>query len=176
VVVGLARSARFLVVDDPKPADAILVLAGETDVRPARALQLFTQGYSTQIVLNVPDWLQVYEQPAAALAAQWGKQHGAPVFICVTHGLSTKTEAEDTARCLDQLRARSVLVVTSDFHTRRARNILRHELQGRDISVAAAYDPKVFGVNWWEHREWAKTNLSEWTRFLWWELVDRWLH
>ena len=35
-------------------------------------------------------------------------------------------------------------------------------------------DPREFGVRWWRHREWAKTNFYEWLRLAWWELIDRW--
>jgi hypothetical protein len=38
------QAARFLVVDAPEKSDAIVVLAGETKVRPARALELLRQG------------------------------------------------------------------------------------------------------------------------------------
>jgi len=33
-------SGRYLIVDDPQKSDVILVLAGETELRPARALEL----------------------------------------------------------------------------------------------------------------------------------------
>jgi hypothetical protein len=36
----VARSDRFLVVGQPEKADVIVVLAGETDKRPARRLEL----------------------------------------------------------------------------------------------------------------------------------------
>ena len=53
--VGLAAKAgSFLVVDAPRPSDVILVLAGETDRRPERALQLLAQGYGRRVVLDVP--------------------------------------------------------------------------------------------------------------------------
>jgi uncharacterized SAM-binding protein YcdF (DUF218 family) len=65
-------------------------------------------------------------------------------------------------------------LVTSDYHTRRAISIFRHMVLGYGYSVAAAFDSREFGVRWWEHREWAKTNLGEWTKLVWWELVDRW--
>jgi hypothetical protein len=29
-------------------------------------------------------------------------------------------------------------------------------------------------VQWWQHREWAKVNFEEWSKLIWWELVDRW--
>jgi uncharacterized SAM-binding protein YcdF (DUF218 family) len=66
------------------------------------------------------------------------------------------------------------LLVTSDYHTRRALGIFKHELRRHDISVAAASDPSQFGNAWWKHRQWAKTNFDEWLKLVWWKVVDRW--
>jgi uncharacterized SAM-binding protein YcdF (DUF218 family) len=167
-------SGRFLVVDEPKHADVILVLAGETNLRPQRALELAAQGYAGRILVNVPDWSRYYDHSEVDLAREWARAQRFPVTICPTHGLSTKEEARDTARCLDAAGAHSVLIVTSDFHTRRALSTLRRELPGHDFAVAAAYDPTQYGVNWWQHRQWTKTTFYEWTRLLWWEIIDRW--
>jgi hypothetical protein len=49
-----AKAGSLLVVDAPRPSDVILVLAGETDRRPERALQLLAQGYGRRVVLDVP--------------------------------------------------------------------------------------------------------------------------
>src|SRR5271169_2653301 len=43
-VVAAAKGGSFLVVDVPRPSDVIVVLAGETDRRPERGLQLLAQG------------------------------------------------------------------------------------------------------------------------------------
>jgi uncharacterized SAM-binding protein YcdF (DUF218 family) len=174
LAAGLRHSGRFLVVDEPRRADVILVLAGDTEVRPARAVELAAHGYAPKIILDVPEWATIYGQTEAELALDWGKAQAIPVSVCVTHGLSTKAEAFDVRPCLDAAGARSVLIVTSDFHTRRALSILQWEIPGRAFSVAAAYGPREFGVDWWQHREWTKTNFYEWMRLLWWELVDRW--
>ena len=69
---------------------------------------------------------------------------------------------------------KSVLIVTSDFHTRRALSIFRREVPGYDYSVAAARDEPQFGVKWWTHRQWAKTFVDEWLRLIWWKAVDQW--
>src|SRR5580704_2033765 len=48
---GLAlESGRFLLVDEAERADVILVLAGETNSRPAKALQLAREGYAGRII------------------------------------------------------------------------------------------------------------------------------
>ena len=96
------------------------------------------------------------------------------VSICPIWGLSTRDEARDAVACLKRAGGSSVLLVTSDFHTRRALNIFRHEVRGYTFHVAAAFDENEFGTYWWKQREWAKTAVSEWAKFFWWEAVDRW--
>jgi uncharacterized SAM-binding protein YcdF (DUF218 family) len=66
------------------------------------------------------------------------------------------------------------LLVTSDWHTMRARSIFRHRLPQYHWSVAAAKDPRLFGVRWWHRREWAKITFNEWLKVIWWNAVDRW--
>jgi hypothetical protein len=48
-------------------------------------------------------------------------------------------------RCLQSLGAHRVLLVTSDYHTRRALMIFRHRLPQYQFSVAAAGNPAQFG-------------------------------
>ena len=50
LVVFAANAGRMLVVDSPQRSDVILVLAGETELRPARALELLGQGYGRRVV------------------------------------------------------------------------------------------------------------------------------
>jgi hypothetical protein len=177
LLVGLAASsARFLVIDAPQKAEAILVLAGETDRRPARALDLLDQGYAPRVVMDVPAEPKVYGTTYLSLAQSWASSHpeSQALFICPIHGLSTKSESFEAAECLRKLGVHSVLLVTSDFHTRRALSIYRKEIPAFTYSVAAAYDAEQFGQQWWRHRQWAKTNIDEWLRMLWWQSVDRW--
>ncbi|MGA8684936.1 MAG: ElyC/SanA/YdcF family protein, partial [Candidatus Sulfotelmatobacter sp.] len=77
-------------------------------------------------------------------------------------------------KCLHREGAKSVLIVTSDFHTRRALEVFRREIPGHEYSVAAARSEEQFGVRWWTHRQWAKTLVDEWLRLIWWKIVDQW--
>jgi uncharacterized SAM-binding protein YcdF (DUF218 family) len=176
-LLGLgARAGSFLIVDAPKHSDVILVLAGETSRRPERALQLLAQGYGSQIVLDVPTNATIYEFTQIQLAQQYVRDlpQGAAVSICPIEGLSTRDETRDVAKCLGRAATKSVLIVTSDFHTRRALSIFRHEIPQYTYSSAAARDDEQFGARWWRHRQWAKTFVDEWMRLIWWEAVDRW--
>jgi hypothetical protein len=176
LVMFAANAGRFLVVDAPERSDVILVLAGETDRRPARALQLLDQGYGRLVVIDVPSATRIYDLTQVQLAEKYVENlpQAASVRICPIAGLSTREESHDVEKCLEGKDASRVLIVTSEFHTRRALSIFRHEIRGKSFSVAGARDETQFGGQWWTHRQWAKTCLDEWLRLLWWSAVERW--
>lgn len=174
--VFLAAAGKLLVVDVPERSDVIMVLAGETDRRPARAMQLLDQGYGHRVILNVPAHAKLYEFSHLEIAQKYieGLPPAVAVSICPIVGWSTRDEARDAQQCLAREGGRRVLLVTSDFHTRRALNIFRHEIPDRVFSVAAATDSSQFGTKWWMHRQWAKTFVDEGQRWVWWKAVDQW--
>src|SRR6201997_5798467 len=169
-------AGRILVVDAPQPSDLILVLAGETDHRPAHALELLHQGYGKRVLIDVPAEAKIYELSQLDLARKYVRDlpDSASVSICPIHGLSTREETHDVEKCLNAENGTSILIVTSDFHTRRALSIFRHEIRGKYFSVAAAHNSTEFGSRWWTHRQWAKTCTDEWLRTIWWNVVERW--
>ena len=175
--IGLAAKAgAFLLVDAPLPSDVILVLAGETDRRPERALELLAQGYGKRVVLDVPANAKIYESTEIQLAQKYIQDlpQTASIRICPIDGMSTKDESKDAQKCLAREGGKRVLIVTSDFHTRRALSVFRREIPGHEYSVAAARDEGQFGVRWWTHRQWAKTLVDEWLKLIWWKTVDQW--
>lgn len=176
-LIGFAANAgKMLVVDAPRPSDVIVVLAGETDHRPAHALQLLDEGYARRVLIDVPGSAQIYGFTEVKLAEKWAHDlpEAASVGICPIEGLSTRDESHDVEKCLTQETGTRILIVTSDFHTRRSLSIFRRELPGKTFAVAAARDETQFGARWWSHRQWAKTCLDEWLRLLWWTAVERW--
>lgn len=171
-----SQAARFLVVDEPVKSDAIVVLAGETKARPARALELLRQGVAPRVILNAQERDLIYDRKLTEIAREYanGLAEANQVSVCPITGFSTMAEADDVRRCLLPLGVHRVLIVTSASHTRRAFTIFRHRLPQYQFSVAAARDRAQFGVAWWTNREWAKTTFDEWVKMLWWEAVDRW--
>lgn len=173
------RGGELLVVDRPQKADALVVLAGDkTDVRYRKGLELLRNGYAQTMLLDASDDLTIfgrkYDDLAREYVATTAGELAPRVKVCPICGDSTLLETQSVARCLAPLGAHNVLLVTSDFHTRRAFSIFRKQLPQYQWSVAGAHDPYHFGVPWWREREWAKTTLTEWQRLLWWELVERW--
>jgi hypothetical protein len=175
LVALVATSGRFLVVNQPRKSDVMVVLAGETDRRPARGLELLDQGFAPRLILDVPAQDRLYQWNELELAQKYvaGLPNAGSITICPIFGHSTRDEAQDVSRCLQGVNARRVLVVTSDYHTRRALSIFSRGSPA-DYSVAAVFDDRAFGVQWWRHREWAKMNFDEWLKLVWWEGVDRW--
>jgi hypothetical protein len=172
----VANSGRFLVIDHPIKSDVIVVLAGETEKRPERGLELLRQGTAAHLILDVPAQAKLFQWSELELAQRYLQSLPEAQFIsvCPIEGLSTKAETVDVSRCLKDLSARHILLVTSDHHSRRALVTFQKELPAYVFDVAAARNSAEFGTQWWMHREWAKTYLNEWVRLLWWELVDRW--
>ncbi len=177
ILLALASQAsRFLVVNEPEPSDAIVVLAGETSARPARGLELLRQGMAPHVFMDAETRDLIYDQRLVDIAQRYVNSlpEANRISVCPIAGFSTLGEAGDVSRCLQSLGAHRVLIVTSEFHTRRARLIFRHRLPQYQFSVAAAQDAQGLGNAWWTNREWAKTTFEEWSKLVWWEAVDRW--
>ena len=76
VLIALAMflfstSGNFLIINRPQHADAIVVLAGETDRRPALGLQFLQQGYAPRMVLDVPANAKIYDETMLQISQQY---------------------------------------------------------------------------------------------------------
>ncbi|HVM93823.1 MAG TPA: YdcF family protein [Terriglobales bacterium] len=175
VLLFASQGARFLTVDDPQKSDVIVVLAGDTIVRPARGLELLRQGMAPRLFFDAETG-RIYNSHLTDIAQQYiqDQPDAAKLAVCGITGHSTFAETTDVERCIEPFHPHRVLLVTSDYHTRRALSIFSHRLPQYQWSVAAAHNPAQFGNNWWADREWAKVAFDEWMKLIWWEAVDRW--
>ena len=132
-------------------------------------------GFAERIILDVDARPGMFGKSDADLAYDFLREKGSlGSEVCPIREDSTFGEAVDVKRCLERRKVNSVLIVTSDFHTRRALSIFRKRLPQYEWSVAAASAPYHNADQWWRHRRWAKAALDEWEKYLWWKLVDRW--
>lgn len=174
-ILLLSRAASFLVVDAPERSDLMLVLAGGEDTRYWRAVELATQGYAGEIQLDADATRRRFGKTDAELARPFVEQTAPSIAeVCPTLEASTFGEAEDVRRCLSDSNVSSILIVTSDLHTRRALSIFQKRLPRYHWSVAATSAPYHFADRWWRNRRWAKATLDEWEKYLWWKLVEQW--
>ena len=170
----------FLVVENLRPSDAILVLAGDVnDKRYDRGIGLLRRGYGKQMFLDASEDFTLYGHTYADWARQFVAENAVDirtrVHVCPIREDSTAAETKYVAKCLSNLPAGArILLVSSDYHTRRARSIFASRLPSYHWFTAAASDGSQFGRRWWLSREWAKNAVKEWQKLLWWELVERW--
>jgi len=170
----------YLVIDNPEKSDAIIVLGGDqADARYFRALELLRAGYGQHLIVDATTGV-TYGHSYADLAADFVVHTAGlnlpQVSVCPIPADSTKAEAPLVNECLQRLQPppRSIVVVTDDYHTRRALSILRDRLPQYQWTAAAANNHFLYGLPWWKNREWAKTYYTEWQKLLFWQLVDRW--
>ena len=174
------EAGGYLVVNHPEKSDAIVVLGGAAaDARYWHGLELLRAGYGQHLLLDANTGITYghsFAELASDLVARTAGPNVAQVSVCPINGDSTKDEAVQVNDCLQHLQPppRSVLVVTDDYHTRRALSIFRNRLPQYHWSAAATRNEFLYGQPWWKNREWAKTYLTEVQKTLYWELWDRW--
>ena len=181
VVSPLVRhSGSFLVVQRLSAADVIVVLGGDlNDRRYWKGIELLQSGYGQKLLVDAVDQTTIfghtYADWARRFVAETNSHQLENVKVCPIGEDSTVAETKYVQACLADANAKSVLLVTSDFHTRRALSIFSTRLPMYRWYVAAASDPAQFNTHWWQQRKWAKTACVEWQKLMWWELVERWL-
>ena len=156
---------EYLVRVDPiVQADAALVLAGDWNGdRIIKAAEVAKQGYAPIVLVSGP--MAIYGVNEAALAIAYAVNHGYPrdMFVAMHSGaFSTRDEVNFFAPELRKRGVRRLLIVTSDFHTRRAGKLFRKAL-GPDIEVRmiAAPDRHFTADGWWKDREGQKVLFFE---------------
>lgn len=135
VLTGLAD--HLIVNDTIKPADVIIVLSGDDNgERVAEAVKLYREGRAPKIIMS--------GGPLAwrLTAAEWMKKQAvyegvpASAILLQDRSRSTIDDAQFTKGLLKGLGAKSVILVTSPTHTRRAKMVFQKNLAGSGIKVA----------------------------------------
>jgi len=156
--------------EGPAKADLVVVLGGDHyGLRILKAGELVRQGYAPAALVSGPaGFYGAYESD---LAIPFAMRHGYPreYFIPLPNeALSTREEAAVVLAELRRRKVRSVLVVTSDYHTARAARIYRAALRaaggGPAMRVAAAPDEFFRPDSWWRTRQAQKIFLVEWCK------------
>jgi uncharacterized SAM-binding protein YcdF (DUF218 family) len=160
-VLSFLFVGRWLVAQDPlEKAQAIAVLSGRMPMRALEAAKLYREGYAPII------WLTHSAEPGATL-----KEMGIPfegedfynmrvlihegvpagaIRVLPPHIVNTADEIAAISSAMAEARDSTVIIVTSEVHTRRVR-ILWHRLaaaRGRVIVRGASDDP-FDPAHWW---------------------------
>jgi uncharacterized SAM-binding protein YcdF (DUF218 family) len=162
----MTAAGEWLVVSDPlTPANAIILLSGD-DVRgdrAARAAQLYKAGWAPVVVASGSQIRPYLSE--ADLEMRDLTQDGVPATAIVPlrqSDLYTLSEARDLRRLALARQWHRVIVVTSNYHTRRARYIFRHVFPASiEVAVTPAPDVGFQPDSWWESRQGTKTFARE---------------
>jgi len=163
----LLRSAGegWLVEDPLEKSDAIVVLSIDNFYadRATRAAEVYRQGLAPLVVAS-----GVRLRPYAGIGELMEHdliERGVPKekILRVPHDAeNTREEAEVLAKVATEKNWKRVIIVTSNYHTRRTRYIFRRVFPGKiAVSVAAARDGDFDPEHWYEKRKSIKQFMGE---------------
>lgn len=161
--LGAWIGARALIVSEPlERADAIVVLSGSSTLRERtqHAAQLYSQQHSQKILLTTDNqqggWSRLdqrnlyFHEIAMRALIRWGVP-AQNIEVVGTPVTSTWDEAVVIREYAKAHNLRSILIVTSSYHSRRALWTFRTQLQDTQIGI----DPAPTGIQtprpatWW---------------------------
>jgi len=166
----------WVIEDSVEKAEAIIVLSDDNFFadRSTRAAELFRQGKAPLVIASGRRL-----RPNAGISELMEHdliERGVPrdrILRAQHDADSTREEAEALLRLTRQKKWRSLIVVTSNYHTRRARYIF-HKIfpQEVEIKIASARDGDFDPDQWWMKRKSVKELTREWLAMLvaMWEL------
>ncbi len=159
-------AGNFWVVDDgPSASDAIVILGDDNyeGDRATRAAEVLKAGWAPRIIASGR-----YLRPYASIAQL--EQHdlidrGVPasaVVVFAHRAHDTREESEAVGQFISAHGWKRILVVTSNYHTRRARYILTRVLPaGTEMRMLSARDTNYDPDNWWRTRRGMKIFFHE---------------
>jgi uncharacterized SAM-binding protein YcdF (DUF218 family) len=152
----------------PRQADLIVVLGGDFwGSRVFKAADLALEGYAPLVLISGPPYGSA-GRPEGEFAIEYLARHGYPrQFFAVFghHARSTIDEAIALGPELRRRQVKRVILVTSDYHSRRADIVIRLFCNSgiQFISVPAS-DPQYKPDLWWDDPQSRKTFFSEWSK------------
>jgi uncharacterized SAM-binding protein YcdF (DUF218 family) len=173
-------AGEFWVLNDAATQSDVLIVLGDDNYaadRAARAAELYRMGLSPIIVASGRAL-----RPYAGISEMMERDlesHGVPtasIFKFSHRGENAREEAEALAGLIAGRGWKQVLIVTSNYHARRARFIFEHVLPSNiSVHVTGASDSEFDPSRWWETRQGRKLFLGEVLGYVvaWWELRGR---
>jgi uncharacterized SAM-binding protein YcdF (DUF218 family) len=177
----IVQGGRYLQHEDPlRKADAIFVLAGTRMERALEGVELYREGWAPVVALS-PGRTELAEDlvrargvplPAdAAIVRDAMIALGVPARAILLDRSSVDNTAAE-ATLLSALAAkhhwRTVIVVTSKYHTRRTGFAMRRAVHGSGLDIivrASRYDPSD-PARWWRRRYDFRFAIFEWEKLI----------
>jgi uncharacterized SAM-binding protein YcdF (DUF218 family) len=165
----LKGMAQFLIVqDNPKKSDAVLVLGGEHDnERTKRASQLFHAGYAAYYVVSDGGYNYKEEKITDKMVSAAQLYHvPRSVIVIEDKALSTYENAVYTRQLMEEKHWKSAIVVTNNWHTRRAKMTFDKVYQNSGITLSYASTNDITLEDWWSDPVKREHVLTEWLKII----------
>lgn len=167
----LDKAGRLIYKKDAlKPADVIVILAGEDNERVEYGGYLFREEWAKKDRIIMAGGPAVWKYSWASLMKEHAEHLGIPGrdILLEDKSLSTEEDAKYTKEILQKNGYRSLILVTSPYHSKRAFTIFQ-KVMGKDIKVLSApvEDSWFKFEGWWKRRRDRSVVLSECSKFLW---------
>lgn len=152
----------------PVKADAIIVLSGDgKGNRILKGAELGKEGYAPVVIAS--NGGNRYARTDSALSIEFALTHGYPASLFLETNWEADSTLEEARNTVALLRARGVhkvLIVTSVWHTARARRIYRRLAPDLEIHLVGVDDRAWDHGNWWRSRKGKKEFLLEFSKTL----------
>jgi uncharacterized SAM-binding protein YcdF (DUF218 family) len=153
-----------------EPVDSVLILGGDADTRPFAAAAIMRSGWARQVLI-VPTAPEPGELSHQELLREILLRRGVAAEAVVElpgQVASTRDEARALGRYLERHPGQSVAVVTSDYHTRRARLIFTAQLGecARRVHFVAAPTERFTAASWWHYEQGWKMYAGEYLKLI----------
>jgi len=174
----LTRYARRFIVDHPAPSDALVLLLGDHLRRTARVVELYKRGDAPLILMGRsapnprPGGLDENEATRRMLRRA-GVSDAAIRILPGDVVWSTRDESLRVLAFTASHPLQRITLVTSPYHTARARWIFRRTLHGQGIAVhaAATRDPGTEAASWYRSPRGRRLYLMETIKTLYYRAI-----
>ena len=145
----LKDAGTFLVINEPpRKADVIIVLSGDRGARLQRGIELYRQGYAPYLL---------YTSSTTGVEESEAMAEGVPehAFILDRQAQNTYQNATYAKALMERYGLKSAIVVSSDYHMRRASLMFTRVFTGTGtvFTYVAVKDPDFHPGRWWTSRQ-----------------------
>ena len=177
----LTRLGKYLVVQHPAAkSDLIVCLAGDDVGRGLASADLFARGLAPRIFIArepIPDGLETLKQKGIAYSESVDrvmmilKGLGVPETAVIRGDQpvqSTIEEAERGGALIKEKKFRSLILVTSPTHSRRAWLTFRQVIPDKDFRITVIPTPysKFRAEDWWKTRKYVREVILEYQKLI----------
>jgi uncharacterized SAM-binding protein YcdF (DUF218 family) len=177
----LTQAARFLDISEPPHAvDYVMLLGGDHHMRPMVAAALYRAGLARGVLVpgllpseDVEAGVSLPEEEILQRVLVHGGVPRSVIQVLDGASADTRDEAYALRAFLDKRPQSTVAVVTSDYHTRRARIIVHKALGPRAAQVyfVGAPSESFTRTNWWHSEDGFQIYAAEYLKLVYYQLA-----